>query len=109
MAGVEIALGKPDDGRTVTVRPGDTLVVRLDEVPTSGYRWEVESPDPGILRPAGDHYEPPPEDTLGGRGTRTFRFEAIAAGNGKLQLDLRRSWEPTSVAAERFLATIEVE
>jgi predicted secreted protein len=102
----EINLGTTDDGRTVSARLGDVLTVRLDEVPTSGYRWELGDHDPAILQPEDDDYSPPSVDTLGGAGTRQFRLLVIGAGKSRLKLIRRRSWDPDS-AVETFETIID--
>jgi predicted secreted protein len=57
----------------------------------------------------GDEFAAPSGDTLGGGGTRIFRFEVVGQGTCNLEVTLRRSWEPVSAEAERFRATIEAE
>ena len=104
----EVVLGRADDGTTVAVAAGDSVVVRLDEIPTSGYRWEVSDFDPTVLLPAGDDFVPASADALGGGGHHKFRFKVVGTGSGKLRLIKRRAWEPESAAVDRLEATIVV-
>jgi len=101
----QIDLDKGDIGRPRSVRTGDTLTLRLDETPTSGYRWELDSHDPAVLQPDGDDFEPPSGDTLGGGGTREFRFKVISSGTSSLKLIRRRPWDANS-EVEAFETTI---
>lgn len=75
---------------------GDTLVLALDENPTTGYRWAVaQPPAKAQLRAAGDTYATKPADPqmVGVGGTRRLRFVAVAAGKTQLELHLRREWQ----------------
>lgn len=102
----EIDLELADAGRSRAAAPGDLVIVRLDETPTSGYRWELDSHDPAVLQPDGDDYDPPPGDTLGGGGTRKFRFKVIRSGTSPLKLIRRRPWDADS-EVEAFETTID--
>ena len=48
-----VTLTEADAGRTVPVAPGEPMVVRLAENPTTGYRWSI----PMGLEVAADTYE----------------------------------------------------
>ena len=102
----EIDLDKTDIGRPRAAHPGDVLTVRLDETPTSGYRWELDAHDPGVLQPLDDDYTPASGDLMGGGGTRVFRFEVVGFGTSPLKLIRRRPWDAASVV-EEFETTID--
>jgi inhibitor of cysteine peptidase len=97
-------------GQVVSAACGDTVVVRLDEIPTSGYRWEVATCDPAVLELTGDAYTPSAEAGagLGGGGQHEFQFTVAGPGETELRLICRRSWEPETEAVEAFSATIVV-
>jgi inhibitor of cysteine peptidase len=102
----EIELDEADAGTTREVAVGDELVVILDEIPTSGYRWAFESFDNSILAARDDSFEPPEPGRLGAFGRHRFRFAVVGAGSTALTLARRRSWD-AEAAAERFEARIE--
>jgi len=102
----EIKLDKAHAGRSLSVACGDTVVVRLDETPTSGYRWEVAEIDPAVLKLASDDFVPASGTTRGGGGHHEFRFEVVTAGKSPLRLIRRRPWEPASAAVEELGATV---
>lgn len=79
-----IELGAADDGRSVELRPGQVVVLRLPENPTTGYRWEA----PAGLALLADSFEPGGA-AAGAAGLRVLRFEA---GAGSYRFDLRRPW-----------------
>jgi inhibitor of cysteine peptidase len=105
----EIILDTTDAGRAQCVAPGDSVLLRLAETPTSGYRWEVRECDPAVLRLAGDDFVRSEHAGLGGGGQREFRFEVVGPGQTELRLACRRSWEPESDAIEELMATIVAE
>lgn len=94
-------------GRSYPVAPGDLVVVRLAETPSSGYRWHLEAVDATVLAPAGDVFRPD-RAGLGGIGTRRFRFTAAGPGRVTVRLALRRGWEAGESATRRFEAAIHV-
>ena len=100
-----IGLDQADSGRAHDAAPGDTVVVALDETPTSGYRWAVDSFEPAVLAVAGDEFTPS-SSALGGGGVRRFRFDVVGAGPSRIRLVLRRSWDLDSIV-DTFETTIE--
>jgi predicted secreted protein len=102
----DVVLGRADDGTTVAVAAGDSVVFRLDEIPTSGYRWEVTEYDPAVLLPAADDFVPASADAVGGGGHHEFRFKVVGPGTGKLRLIKRRAWESESTAVDSLEVTI---
>jgi inhibitor of cysteine peptidase len=105
----EIVIDLSGSGTSVVAAPGDDVVIRLDETPTSGYRWAVDSVDDSVLEAAGDEFTPATDSTMGGGGTREFRFRVVGPGDGRLKLTRRRAWETDSPDAESFEATIHAE
>jgi inhibitor of cysteine peptidase len=105
----DIELSKDDTGATRSARVGDIVTIKLDEIPTSGYQWEIDESGDGVLELRHDEYVPSSEGAVGGGGLREFRFEVVQPGRGELSLKLWRSWEGESSVKERFSTTIEAE
>jgi inhibitor of cysteine peptidase len=105
----EIVLTEADDGRTITIREGATLLIRLAANPTTGYRWTLAR-TPSRLTLAGDDalFEPASEPPrLGAGGHQLFRFTATAPGRETLELIHARSWEEAPPLAV-YRVTIEI-
>ena len=51
--------GEKDNGALVNVRRGTRITIELNENPTTGYRWMINSIDEAFLVPAGDDFVPP--------------------------------------------------
>ena len=94
-----------ENGRTLKLRPGDELEVRLEDFSTSGYRWEPDSGPQGADL-IDSRYESA-STAVGGSGTRVLTFRPDPQG-GKIRLKL---WRPTvgdSSVSERYELTIEM-
>jgi len=79
------------NGKTINLKPGDKLVVRLAGNETTGYRWGIKS-RPAALKLVSAKYVPSPPGRVGEGGVKTFRFVA-RSGSGDLKLVYKRSWE----------------
>lgn len=99
----DLLLSRRDHGRTIDAPPGTTLVLTLDESPTTGYGWTtLHATDALALN--GSDFEPPA--ALGGSGRRTLRFEVRQPGRHALALALVRPWEGEAGAIDRFALTV---
>lgn len=67
-----LALTAADSGRSIKVRDGDVIVLRLDENPTTGFRWHAARADQ-IIEGVADSFELNTEPTFGSWGAREFR------------------------------------
>jgi len=103
-----VVIEKNGEGREYEVDVGASILLRLPENPTTGYRWEVESFDHGILGPPVSDFSTPVESPVGAGGIRTFTFEARSSGVTPLRLILKRSWESKQQAVDHFEITVQV-
>jgi len=92
--GIEIK--DADNGKQITIQPGNVMTVALVSNPTTGYSWQVMRIDEAILLQKGDpEYKQSPgtEGLVGSGGVETFQFEAIGSGETTLTLGYMRVWE----------------
>lgn len=86
---------------------GEWFLLRLAENPTTGYRWEFQSLDPALSLEEGSFARG--GMAPGASGLRSWRFRANRAGEFRLQLALKRSWQMfprrSSTAGRASLAT----
>jgi len=85
-----------DNGRQITLQPGEVMTITLESNLTTGYGWQVLKIDNAILVQEGDPiYEQSPGSAglVGAGGTETFRFKAVASGEITLELGYMRPWE----------------
>jgi inhibitor of cysteine peptidase len=93
----------------VEAHVGDTLVLRLDENPATGYRWTMEERDGEVLETHSSVYAAGPGAGVGGGGQRVLTFKARKAGQAILRLERRRAWERDAAAAEQLVIAVNVE
>ena len=88
----EIVVTEGDKGRSFQARIGDSIVVRLPETPTTGFRWNAMLSDARVIEAQSDDYVPD-GSAPGSGGLRTFRYLAKAEGVATLNFHLARPWE----------------
>lgn len=74
---------------------GDIIQIRLAEIPSTGYIWEVENNDDkevlSLVRC--ELHFCAPKDQIGQTGERVFTFEVSKQGKANIYMFLRRPWE----------------
>ncbi len=105
----EIVIVQADQGKTVETRQDDLIVIRIEENPTTGYRWEIGMVDQQIVEILDSDYLIASGGGIGSGGTRIFRFRAKSPGISPVQLRLRRSWEVEDALLKSFSVSIQVQ
>jgi inhibitor of cysteine peptidase len=105
MEGENMVLNEHDRGRTVTLNAGSILTVRLQENPTTGYRWSA-SMSKGIEL-IGDRYET--GGAIGAASVRVFEFRAMKKGSYQINMKNWREFDGASSEIDRFDAKIIVK
>lgn len=102
-----VELTPSDDGRTVRVDHGDEIILRLAESPTTGYRWEIVRID-APLTVLDDSFELGSGPQFGSGGVRLIRLQAVASGEGRLELKHWQPWEGEASVSDLFSFTVSV-
>jgi inhibitor of cysteine peptidase len=89
----EIEVGEGHNGGAISAKPGDHIIIRLSENPTTGYHWRAEPADPGVLELQSDEFMQAGSQAPGSGGVRILRYLARGAGNTSVTLELARPWE----------------
>lgn len=85
----ETALTQADDGRTVDARVGDTLRIRLNENPTTGYLWRAVVSD-GLVIIRTEYAPDDRSGTLAGSGgVRTWTLQVTKPGSHEFSAALQ--------------------
>ena len=100
------------DLRQITPRPGDEIVIELEELPSSGYMWSA--PEGGGFEVAESTFEQADAENLldpvvGGRGHRRVVLRATQPGNYRLEMEMRRPWRPADEPIRRFALELSVQ
>jgi inhibitor of cysteine peptidase len=84
--------GESFNGQTVDVSVGQTIEVRLQENPTTGFRWRLASDGGPACRIIDDALNAP-AGPPGRGGEHKWTFEAIRTGECDIELRYARPWE----------------
>ena len=109
-----VKLTEADNGKTVTVKVGDTIEVVLAGNPTTGYSWSttLSDKDAAVLQQQGDpvYAQQSTDPTLvGGGGTFTFTFKAVAPGQVALKFGYARPFETGVAPIQTYSVTVNVK
>lgn len=110
-----ITVTKKDNGQTVHIAPGCTLILKLEAIPGTGYAWHiVRDESPFLLRLQGEPiFEPNVEaikkKPLGAPAFQVFRFKAEGEGTNILELHYKKKWETEEEPQEKFSITVHIQ
>jgi inhibitor of cysteine peptidase len=103
-----ILVTEQDSDSTIELRSGDVLELVLDGNPTTGFTWEMDPVDTGVLLQISEPEFKPDTNLTGSEGKFTWRFEAVNSGQTLLRLVYHRPFEQGVPPARIFEATIMV-
>ena len=105
MAG--LVLTEADTGSTHDVRRGETIELRLQENPSTGYRWSVdlEPADAGAI--VGSQFVAGGAG-VGAAGSIAFEIMPSRPGVAQLRAELWRQWEGEASVTKRYSFALRV-
>jgi inhibitor of cysteine peptidase len=108
-----LKLIEADNGRTFTVKTGDTIEVVIAGNPTTGYEWTavLDEASAALLEQVGEPVyaaESTDHTLVGGGGTYTFTFKALKSGSADLRLAYARAWENVD-PIQTFTVAVTIE
>ena len=105
-----MTLTEAQNGKSVTIAKGASVVISLESNPTTGYVWQVGKNDNAVLKLAGaPAFEPGAKQMPGAPGHQLFKFEAVASGSDVIALDYVRPWEKDLTPARKFSVVVTVK
>ena len=96
-----------DAGASIELTPGAEFEVRLDENPTTGYRWRAGDWDQSIVDVTHEEFRPAERSGTGAGGEHVWQLQARAPGKTVVRLTYGRGWE-SGAAAREFSLTVTV-
>ena len=75
-----------------------TMVIELEENPSTGYTWSCSMMGTGRLRMKDDSFMQPEAELMGAPGIRRFEFAGEESGHVTLSFFYSRPWEDVSPA-----------
>ena len=98
-----------DKGKTVTVKVGQRLLVKLGSNPTTGYEWSVAKTDDKLLPSDGETTFDVPDTPIAGAPTvQTLFFQGKGAGKTKLELQYIRPWETDKAPNKTYAVEVVI-
>ena len=108
LSNCERVVSDENNNQNITVHTHKMLCVKLKAQLSTGYGWSVAG-SPDILSLAGQpELEPDPEQLSGGVEHQVFRFSAVKAGSGSLELQYIRPWLKNVPPAKKFKVNVTV-
>ena len=108
----EIRLNDGDNGKTVKVAAGGTVILALDSNATTGFSWcNADKVDKDILGLEQNEYRQNanPGRLVGIGGRTVIVYRALKPGKAKIDLTYMQPWEPDSKFNTNYTVTVEVE
>lgn len=99
-----------DSGKTVIVKPGNTIEINLEGNPTTGYSWSADGDGLKVVGDPNGTYvmDEAAPGMVGVGGTFTFTYEAATDGIYTITAEYARPWETDVEPAETFTLTVIV-
>jgi len=98
-----------DKGRTVHLKMGDTMELRLPSNPSTGFMWYVQPKSTPLLKIAHQSQTEATEPGVGRPVFQVFIFEPRRRGEGVLLMHYVRSWEPSTPDDEQFDLRVTID
>ena len=104
------AITQADNGKSFKVATGAKFTVTLEGNPTTGYLWETQDLNTGVLKQVGDfEYTADNANLDGSPGKLKFTFEGVGAGTAKLTLIYHQPFDTAAAPVETFEVTLTVK
>lgn len=102
----DLVFGAEHNGTVIDVPVGRSFHIRLEETPSTGYKWSITSFDANCLELRSDGFAPYKEAGIGGGGLHDFEFAATSACRTTIRAIKKRPWENSTQGQPTFEITI---
>ena len=100
---------KIDGDKTVGLRMGQLLRLKLDSNPTTGYSWDIASmADSGVVRQFGKMHYVRVGEMMGSGGYQLYRIKPLKQGTATIRFEYKRPWEKDTEPAKKHTVRIVV-
>jgi inhibitor of cysteine peptidase len=104
----DLILTAKDNGKSFSASLGNTIIIKIPENPTTGFRWELEEFDNNALEVQQSGFSAQSTTLTGSGGEKSFIIKTQKIGQTFIRLKLWRDWEGDSSVIERYEVNIEV-
>jgi inhibitor of cysteine peptidase len=101
-----------DNGKTIIIKKGDALYLKLKENPSTGYSWQL-SLSKGLNMLTNKYYSPESSKKggrliVGAAGFHLWEIKAVDKGSQQLKGIYKRSWEKGTGREQTFKLYVKV-
>src|SRR5512135_326750 len=104
-----LIITQENNGKTMTVKPGDNIRIELKELGSAGYGWYVDNLDKEHLELVLKETKIISEGKVGAPVMAVWLFEAKKEGSSEIKMDYYRVWEGKDKATEHFSIKLTIE
>ncbi|MBY5921078.1 protease inhibitor I42 family protein [Ferrimonas balearica] len=106
-----LQVNEDQEGRSLVMTTGQTLVVSLESNPSTGFGWYQAEPTEPVLAMEGEPRFVPGEgaELAGAPGRQELHFVAGRKGVVTLKLTYGRAWETPTPSNKHYLLQVTVE
>jgi len=107
----EKVFSEKDNGKTVTLKAGNSFSVKLESNQTTGYSWKLsEKTNSEIVSFLSSEYKASEKDKdmVGTGGFENFNFKAKSKGKTEIILEYVRPWEENVEPVSTFILSVKV-
>lgn len=90
----------------ISLKVGDSIVLKLNENPSTGYSWDLSLPEGIVL--VKDEFVGPDEPMAGAGGVHEWTLKAASEGNYQINAIYKRSWENVTGEEDTFSMDVVV-
>ncbi|NPE29755.1 hypothetical protein HNV12_17700 [Methanococcoides sp. SA1] len=90
----------------ISISMGDSIVLKLNENPSTGYSWDLSLPEGIVL--IKDEFVGPDEPMPGAGGVHEWTLKAVSKGNYQINAIYKRSWENVTGEEDTFSMDVVV-
>ncbi len=108
----EVKIDQNSNGKEIALKQSQTLAIRLESNPGTGYGWEIAECDTAVLQSQGEatfEQARPNQNLVGAGGWQTFQFKPEKAGQTTVKLIYHRPWEKDVEPIKTYAVQVTVE
>ena len=101
-----LVLTEKDSGSVIDVKTGDTIAIRLEANPTTGYLWMRSVPNDMVVREVDNRYVPlknaEESPVACAPAAKVFTYVITGPGEAGIKMEYRRPWESGKAPLKTF-------
>jgi predicted secreted protein len=98
----------PDNGKSITLKKGDVIEIRLEAQLSTGYGWKIQSLK-GLSQKGETVVITEMKNKTGGKDIQKMTFTANERGIGVIEMTYIQSWQEKKAPEKTFLLNVNIE